>query len=167
MICIGAGVILICGKNLSETDINKYLQDRQKNYDWLKDPTNINSQEYEDTIVWDGLQHAFVCCGINNASNWDSFRPKLNTTEDLYPRSCCDDPTKWVQGAQFRLCLKKDTYTYPCYQALVGAWKISILILAIISSFYILVAGIAHLIIQEIEDERGGRYKHNLAMADS
>lgn len=56
-------------------------------YDWKPDG-QADETSLETTDFWEYLQGAF-CCGIDNANDWDIYRPS-NISSSYFPPSCCD-----------------------------------------------------------------------------
>lgn len=154
--------LAIWGDKLPLNEVETYFKSHQKNYDWLKDPTDINSASFIDTTFWDGLQAMFGCCGIDTPKDWDTYRPKLNTSAVLFPRSCCEEPSHWLPDAQYRLCGEQQIYLSGCHNVLKLIWNAIIIVLGSLSVLYFITAGIANLIRREIEEEEEERYAGGL-----
>lgn len=130
----------------------------QKNYDWFKLPSDLNSPEYIDTYYWDGIQDIFSCCGIENFKDWDQFKP--GTSEVVYPRSCCYDPVIALVGAEYRLCSKNQVFNTGCHESLRYLFKQTLYSLGSMAFLYIGVSFIAYLIREDILQEEADRKRH-------
>lgn len=145
--------MFVLSETLNQGHIENQLRKAQKDYDWFKKPTDINSDSYIDTTFWDGLQSLFNCCGVDGPQDWAESGPKFNDSIPVYPRSCCSRPDVELPEAQLKLCNKDSVHQNGCRNAIKFSWKSLSIVLVVLAALYSLVAAISRLIIRETEQE--------------
>ena len=137
-----------------ENDMKQTLAHYDDSADSVKDP-----QGYAVKTVWNEFQKDFLCCGVDNVTDWSTGQPnnKYNwtATGQNKPEGCCSQTRDgtFLAGANLTTCLKatadpasKDYYFEGCFTEMmdnVDSHKSSMVTVGVITLVFMFVNIIA------------------------